>query len=412
MIMPRWLRAEVSPGVILTWVIHLILVVGVYEHDAVLRLNPTINLDGLMALYFDYADQAAAGRVPYRDYLVEYPPVAFVLFWVPRVLAARYRFRHAFLTEMMLFDGVVIALIEARARRDGRGDTRWVASCLAWYTVFFAGFCPVPTTFFDMAPTAMAFAGAHWWSSGRRRLGGAMVGLGILTKIFPGAIVGPALTWDLGRNRSPRGRGLSAMLVTAAALMVAWLGVGGAGAIASLRYHLDRGLQIESLPAGFLLLWARLAGVPVTCRFAYGSWELPAAWGASWAAAAFPAQAAAMMLVSWRCWRARGADPMRYAGASVLAFLLFGKVLSTQYPIWLFPFIAVLGGPAGRLAKPLFALICILTAALYPWGLVIQVPSGNLLAILALCLRNLLLLGLFGLLLLAPGEARAPSEPA
>src|SRR5262249_33158927 len=41
-------------------------------------------------IYYDYASQAVGGRVPYRDYLVEYPILTFPLFLVPRLLVSDF----------------------------------------------------------------------------------------------------------------------------------------------------------------------------------------------------------------------------------------------------------------------------------------------------------------------------------
>ena len=60
------------------------------------------------------------------------------------------------------------------------------------------------------------------------------------------------------------------------------------------------------------------------------------------------------------------AEGPRYSAAAVLAFIVFGKVLSPQYLIWLFPFLAVLDGRTGSLARKIFLLACLTTAMFYP----------------------------------------------
>jgi hypothetical protein len=95
------------------------------------------------------------------------------------------------------------------------------------------------------------------------------------------------------------------------------------------------------------------------------------------------------------------ADGLRFSAAAVLAFIVFGKVLSPQYMIWLFPFVAVLDGLTGSIARKIFLLGCVITLLLYPgpgFGMLLKHRAG---AILLLNLRNALLIWLFGTLLWA-----------
>ena len=63
-------------------------------------------------IYYDYASQAVAGQVPYRDYLVEYPILTFPLFLVPRLLVSDFAsYCIAFAVEMWIFDVAAIVLL-------------------------------------------------------------------------------------------------------------------------------------------------------------------------------------------------------------------------------------------------------------------------------------------------------------
>ena len=63
-------------------------------------------------------------------------------------------------------------------------------------------------------------------------------------------------------------------------------------------------------------------------------------------------------MVMWAFRRSGMADGLRFSAAAVLAFIVFGKVLSPQYLIWLFPFMAVLDGRTGSVARKIF-LLCL-----------------------------------------------------
>jgi hypothetical protein len=100
-------------------------------------------------------------------------------------------------------------------------------------------------------------------------------------------------------------------------------------------------------------------------------------------------------------------EGLRYSAAAVLAFIITGKVLSPQYLVWLFPFLAVLDGPSGRLARRLFLLGCVTTAMLYPGPGFVMALDHRAGAILLLNLRNILLVWLLAWLLFGPGESRS-----
>src|SRR5271157_4662745 len=103
--------------------------------------------------YYDYASKALAGKVPYRDFVFEYPVLAFPLFLVPRLLTldfASYRF--VFVVEMFLFDVAAIVLI---SRHGGETEeVRTVARRLAWYTLYCVLLAPLMIGRYDLVPNS------------------------------------------------------------------------------------------------------------------------------------------------------------------------------------------------------------------------------------------------------------------
>jgi hypothetical protein len=154
-----------------------------------------------------------------------------------------------------------------------------------------------------------------------------------------------------------------------------------------------------------VFLAGSLAGRAVPWVFDHNAYHVAPEWGSRLAALAFPLQAAALLLVMGRFWRSGMTEGMRYSAAAVLAFIVSGKVLSPQYLIWPLPFLAVLGGRTGRLARLIFLLCCITTVLIYPGPGFPQILEHRPGAILMLNLRNLLLFGLLALLLSEPAES-------
>jgi hypothetical protein len=361
-------------------------------------------------IYYDYASQAVAGQVPYRDFLVEYPFLSFPLFLVPRLLVSDFAsYCIAFGAEMLLFDVAAIVLLALHVSQT-EGAER-VAGRLAWYTVYCATLAPLVVGRFELAPMLLAFAAASWWFSGRNALGGFTAGLGALMKVFPGLVAAPALVWEAARPRSSRARGGVAFVFTVAIGSGAWFGLGGTSVLESFRYHAARGLGIESIYSGALLAWGKLTGTNVPWVIEHKAVHLVPDWGSRLAALALPVQAAALLLVLVRFARSGCAHGVRYGGASILALLATAKVLSPQYLVWLFPFITVLDGWTGSRSRWLFLFVCLTTALIYPGPAFALLLDHQTTAIFLLNLRNALLLALGALLLFGPAanNARDPT---
>jgi hypothetical protein len=352
-------------------------------------------------IYYDYASQAMQGQVPYRDYLVEYPVLTFPLFLVPRLFASDFpSYCIAFGMEMLLFDVAAIVLLARHvAATEGTGS---VAGRLAWYTAYCAILAPLVVGRFELAPMVLAFAAAWWWFSGRNVQGGFTAGLGALMKVFPGLVAAPALVWEASRLRASRARGIVAFVLTVAVGSAGWLALGGANVLESFRYHAARGLGIETVYSGMALAWGKLAGTEVPWVIEHKAVHLVPEWGSRLAALATPIQAAALLLVLVQFVRSGFADGVRFSGTAILAALLTAKVLSPQYLVWLFPFIATLGGWTGSRSRWLFLFVGLTTSLIYPGPAFAQILDHQGMAIFLLNLRNLLLVMLLLLLLFGP----------
>ena len=296
--------------------------------------------------YYDYASETLSGKIPYRDFAFEYPVLSYPLFLIPRLLVSDFEsYRYAFVAEMFFFDVAAIVLI---ARHGGAGEgTGTVARRLGWYTLYCFLLAPLVIGRFELAPMVLAFAATCWWFSGRAIRGGITAGLGTLMKIFPGVVAAPALVWEASQLRTTRARGTAAFLVTLVVGLAFWFGLGGRRVLEPLGYHAGRGLEIESLFGGALFLAGTISGSKAPWVFDHNAYHLSSEWGARLAFLTFPVQATALLVVMWAYRQSGMADGLRFSAAAVLAFIVFGKVLSPQYMIWLFPFMAVLGGARG-----------------------------------------------------------------
>jgi hypothetical protein len=191
------------------------------------------------------------------------------------------------------------------------------------------------------------------------------------------------------------------------------------GLAASIEGQTSRPLQIETLGSSLALAAHQLYGQPLGIDFSHQSQNLGGSTAGALAAVQVGAQAVAVLalLVAF----ARGPkDPqrlLRYVAAVAAALVVFGKVLSPQYLIWVaFP-VAAMAGARARAAATVLAAAMVVTQLWFPrryWRLVFHFDAFASWAVLG---RNLLLLLLLVVLALPPlpsvrGLRRAAREPA
>lgn len=391
--------------------------------------NGEANLFEDVRAYHEYASRTLGGEIPYRDFVVEYPIGALPLFLAPRwVAAGPIAYRWAFAAEMLMCDAAIVYWVARRGER-----TIGAGRAVLWYSLCLGSLGALPIARFDLAAALTAFAAALAWESGRSGIGGVLAGLGGLTKLFPLVVAGPGLV----RGRLRGGVHVGLTIAIGASI---WVAIGGAGVGRSLRYHAGRGLEIESLYAGVVMIVAKAAGWVMRADFNHSSVELIAP-GARGAAALAPIlQLASLAWIIGTMFRRERRprvprvvlDPcsgdrgehctsttrgtrdghsetnspstndgvVNAAGACVLAFALFGKVLSPQYILWILPFVATLDGRPGRWARPLLLVAGVLTTLVYFWAGV-GLLNFHPLAIAILNARNLLLIAIFALMVRA-----------
>jgi uncharacterized membrane protein len=284
------------------------------------------------------------GRVPYRDFAVEYPPGALPVFVVPAPFAD---YASAF-GWLMAACGVALVFVVAQVRVRA---------------AFFVALAPVLAgslilTRFDLWPALLATAALAALAAGRHRLGWAFLGAAVAAKLWPLVLVPLALAWSVrrGRPRAPLA-GLAVVLV----VFVPFLMVAPHGLWESLRGQASRPLQVESLGASILATFGHPHVITT-----HGSQNLA---GHGVVAAAFAALQAVSLVALWIAF-ARGPATrerlLRYAAASACAFVVFGKVLSPQFLLWLIPLVPLVRGRRGVAATGVLTVALVLTQVWFP----------------------------------------------
>jgi uncharacterized membrane protein len=361
--------------------------------------------------YQQYGEQMLDGKVPYRDFAVEYPPVSLPAFVLP-ALANAEDYETAFELLMWTCAVAAIILLGATLTAVGAGPARLFGATA------FAGLAPlalgsVLLSRFDLWPAALTVGALAALVAGRERLGFGVLGLATAAKLFPAVLLPVALVWVARRRGARAAAGAFATFVAVLALVVTPFAILAPGGVAdSLTKQLGRPLQIESLGAALLLAAHRLGAYDPTIVSTHGSQNLAGPLPDALATVETALQLIALFAVWFLFARARpDADRLLTASvAAVVAFVAFGKVLSPQFLIWLIPLVPLVAGEAGMAACWLLAATLVTTQLWFPqryWHVVALGPASWLVLV-----RDLLLLVLLGVLLAATArESARPRSP-
>jgi hypothetical protein len=364
-------------------------------------------------IYWQYALSMVNGQTPYLKLALEYPPLAVPVFLLPAKILGTgawmtpatetttggwMNYARQFAFEMMVASTAAGALTAAAATRLWRGRQAWIVAAAYGGLVIALG--AITANRYD-AVVACVFAAALLLLAARRwEWAGLVLGIGFALKLTP-VILLPLVFVLAWRRRTIIWTFV--LFSLAAVLPFVYYAVRGTAAIKGLwhvfSYHLHRPLQLESVAGTPYWIGHLFGWIWIETGNSYGSQFIAARGTDAVAKADSVLLIAGLGLVYWLIWRRRETlratpqDVPLAVLALVLAFLVFGKVLSPQYFVWTLPAIAlvivrrpVLGG--------LLIGVLVLTHIEFPkyyWKFV-DMETGPLLAVIA---RNILLAAAF-----------------
>ena len=241
---------------------------------------------------------------------------------------------------------------------------------------------------FDLWPALLAVAAVSALLAGRHRLGWALLGAAVAAKLWPFVLVPLALAWS---RRAGRTFASVAGLAVVAALFVPFALLAPHGLWHSLSGQASRPLQIEGLGAALITTFGHPHVITT-----HGSQNVA---GHGAVAAAFGVMQVIALVATWIGFARGPMTPerfVRYAAASVCAFVAFGKVLSPQFLIWLVPLVPLVRGLRGACAAALLTVALVLTQVWFPkhyWDYATHFARADV--VLA---RDLVLVALFAVL--------------
>lgn len=293
--------------------------------------------------YYVHAERFLDGSMPYSGFDFEYPPLAIVFMAVPALVSwdlESYRFASAAMAYVAL---LIVARVLDRFSDDMVG-TRWQSRLLVLLTVGFCSYFLIARN--DIYATAMAVVAIRLFQTDRPVAASAVAATAAMVKFYPAILVLPMLCILIER-RDLRSACLSLASAALVCLLVEapFLIADPDTAFAYLTYHSDRGIQVESVAAGLLLVYGELFPGEIAVVSNYGSHNLSGAIPDAVAPCmnvvliavllAFTAAMAVRMHGSGTDVRRQSALLGAICAAMVLLFICFSKVYSAQYLVWI-----------------------------------------------------------------------------
>jgi len=363
---------------------------------------------------------------PYRDINIEYQPGALLTLLPPALLSDNfdeYRFwLGAWLGGIYIFNlaaGLYLFV-------GGRPAPEQLKRMLWWSVVFLLLFGGITVTRFDHVVVTCILCSALAFKAALKRVGnnalvwygifGIISALGVMTKIVPGLVIPAALLILLLADK-PRwkesGTVIGSLTTALILINIVFYMIFGNGYLKSFTFHMERGVQLESVYSGFILL-AHKAGLPATVGFSYGGMNVDSAFTPAVKLLSPILFLCISGLIAWRFWKYRHASMetdlqpeekvrqlLIITIVFVLAFILTNKIFSPQFILWIGPLIAAWVGAEKNMLKisALFLSATLLTQVIYPrlYHFLINLYYQM---VIVLNVRNILLALLLALLLI------------
>jgi glycosyl transferase family 87 len=345
---------------------------------------------GDVDVYRGWADSIVdEHRTPYSEVAIEYPPAVLPFALAPK-LAGDESYRKAFIGLMLLVDVAGLAGLYVIGRRRGSllGPWLWALGVVALGPIVYLRLDLIPAV---ATIWALERASAHRWIQS-----GAWLGLGFVAKIYPIFIL-PVVVIMSPKRRSVV---LGAVAVTVVALAPYAFSIDSLFT-SVVKYHAERGLQVESV-WGAVLLAAGHFGYGTVIEYNFGAFHLASAISPLFKKIADVASLVALgtgTLFAVRLARRDEPELLPETSFATLACILaLGTVFSPQFMVWLLALGAVVAcSPRSQVLIPALCVLplCALTQLIYPFlydQLILHGPH-ELGAQVALVARDLGVLG-------------------
>ncbi|MDR2866975.1 MAG: glycosyltransferase 87 family protein [Methanomassiliicoccaceae archaeon] len=287
----------------------------------------------------------------------EYPPLMLLFSLVPRVFASsEFWYNVGFVVEMFIFFVIGLIITCKLAQRLGKDPKMYMLS----YTVMIALLFEFAVDRLDLIPVVFTMAAIYCFVTKRYMWAFVLLSIGTMIKLYPAVLFFVFLIpLIMKKDWKEVMKGTGAFAVAALAVMVPVIIFQPDMLSGFISFHMDRPLQLETVASGFILLFSMSGLTETTAAFdpKFLSDGLLGAWPEAVAPVLLPLTII-LLVVAYIFYVfilskskedvkkddeiGGNGDSVLFANVallSVMLFLTFGKVFSSQYLMWLIPVI-------------------------------------------------------------------------
>lgn len=363
--------------------------------------------------FYNQAEMMKDGLLPYKDFVFEFPPFALGFFLIPSLFTSDLDMYAKLFGVMVTVFSLVCLYYMLRISDHMRINKVLVA---AVYVILMLLYYKEMVKKFDVIPMMLTVISVYYHLKGNRALSYGLAMAGALTKIYPVLLLVLYLILDYAdRHDSRRPRVIKGVAASVAVFLVAVVPLLAAGdsmedIFSFLTFHTDRGFQVESVMGVVIQALGLMGLTTFTLENIYGTYDVISPicdallpyWNALVAVVVI-----VTLLVILRhalCHGGEGTDGrdlVIYVIMLFLAFILTNKVFSTQYMLWLFPFMALLVASTGgvrvrNLAMAAYMIVMELFAAV----MMMDYQQGTIMFVEENLCRDAMMIVLFIVLML------------
>lgn len=300
------------------------------------------NMWGDLNHYYDNAGDVLNGLMPYSEAKFEYPPLSLLFMLIPRIFTwdlNSFHYGCAVLTYVFIAIGSYYLLRMA----DEYIGCRWQTHLILILLIIFGSYFVIARN--DVYPTVLAIIAFWLYLKNRYVPAFVVMALAAMTKMYPAIFLLAMLVPFLMRREWKTGFVcLVAAAMTCLIVELPFLLADPSTAFAYLTYHSDRGIQIESVAAGFFMLYNIFVPGDLAVVFNYGSDNITGVGPDTLAPFMNPIMFLVLVIFVLAVFiRASGSESAKkkigpivcIASVTMLMlFVAFSKVYSAQYLIW------------------------------------------------------------------------------
>jgi Predicted integral membrane protein len=356
--------------------------------------------------YFYYGDALVNGVLPYEPYNDmnwEYPPLAYLFLTIPRLFASDPQgYQVAFIVMVTVFTIIGLYIVRQLSLKFEKN----AKVMMSLYTLTVLMLIQFFFDRFDVIVAVFALAAVYLYLEKKYTWAFLLLVVGLFIKLYPG-IMFPVFLIPFLADRDIRGvlKHAGTFIIACVALIIPFVIWSPDTFLTFISYHSDRGIQIESTAASIILFLEMLGLTSVQTVNEY--WSFGLSGGAADLVAPLMMPLMIIMILGFclayyiHC---RSTDENeRYASVAwasflvIMVFVIFNKVFSAQYMVWimmlLIPLMMFIDDK--EVTKKVYLLFFATIVTTLYFGLMYQgLCYHEPFAVLMILLRNILIIAL------------------